>query len=132
VLKTTDEAREWTRRILALGADIVPFQNGRAADEVVRTAFDEAHKAGKLTLIRAGGPEILPRKAADLGADLLPHSAGVAIEGVTTSHRTPGTVEAPARCVSRCRCQASKTNVLCSALWPTRSTSMPSFAFLDR
>lgn len=80
VLKTPDEAREWTRRILALGADIVSFQNGRAADEVVRTAFDEAHKAGKLTLIRAGGPEILPRKAADLGADLIPHSQGVAIE----------------------------------------------------
>lgn len=80
VLKTADEAREWTRRILALGADIVAFQNGRAADDVVRAAFDEAHKAGKLTLIRAGGPEILPRKAADLGADLLPHSAGVAIE----------------------------------------------------
>jgi imidazolonepropionase-like amidohydrolase len=80
VLKTADEAREWTRRILALGAEIVPFQNGRAADDVVRTAFEEAHKAGKLTLIRSGGPEILPRKAADLGADLLPHSAGVAIE----------------------------------------------------
>ena len=80
VLKTADEAREWTRRILALGADIVPFQNGRASDEVVRTAFDEAHKAGKATLIRSGGPEILPRKAADLGADILPHSAGVAIE----------------------------------------------------
>jgi hypothetical protein len=80
VLKTADEAREWTRRILALGADIVPFQNGRAADDVVRTAFDQAHKAGKTTVIRSGGPEILPRKAADLGADILPHSAGVAIE----------------------------------------------------
>src|SRR5260370_1021147 len=63
VLKTADEAREWTRRILALGADIVPFQNGRASDEVVRTAFGEAHKAGKATLIRSGGPEILTRKA---------------------------------------------------------------------
>src|SRR5438128_1797403 len=67
VLKTADEAREWTRRILALGADIVAFQNGRGADDVVRAAFDEAHKAGKTTLIRSGGPEILPRKAADLG-----------------------------------------------------------------
>ena len=80
VLKTADEAREWTRRILALGADIVPFQNGRASDEVVRTAFEEAHKAGKAALIRSGGPEILPRKAADLGADIIPHSIGVAIE----------------------------------------------------
>jgi Amidohydrolase family len=80
VLKTADEAREWTRRILALGADIVPFQNGRASDDVVRTAFEETHKAGKTTVVRSGGPEILPRKAADLGADILPHSAGVAIE----------------------------------------------------
>ena len=80
VLKTADEAREWTRRILALGAEIVPFQNGRAADDVVRTAFEEAHKAGKTTIIRSGGPEILPRKAADLGADIIPHSLGVAIE----------------------------------------------------
>lgn len=80
VLKTADEAREWTRKILALGADIVSFQNGRASDDVVRTAFDEAHKAGKATLIRAGGPEILTKKAADLGADIIPHSLGVAIE----------------------------------------------------
>jgi len=80
VLKTADEAREWTRRILALGADIVPFQNGRASDEVVRTAFEEAHKAGKATIIRSGGPEILTKKAADLGADIIPHSMGVAIE----------------------------------------------------
>jgi hypothetical protein len=80
VLKTADEAREWTRRILALGADIVPFQNGRAADDVVRAAFEEAHKAGKATIIRSGGPEILTRKAADLGADIIPHSLGVAIE----------------------------------------------------
>jgi len=87
VLKTADEAREWTRRILALGADIVPFQNGRASDEVVRTAFEEAHKAGKATLIRSGGPEILTRKAADLGADIIPHSMGVAIE--VASDRMP-------------------------------------------
>ena len=80
VLKTADEAREWTRKILALGADIVAFQNGRATDDVVRTAFEEAHKAGKTTIIRSGGPEILPMKAADLGADILPHSMGVAIE----------------------------------------------------
>jgi hypothetical protein len=80
VVKTADEAREWTRKILALGADIVPFQNGRAADAVVRAAFEEAHRAGKATLIRSGGPEILPRKAADLGADIIPHSLGVAIE----------------------------------------------------
>ena len=80
VLKTADEARAWTRRILALGADIVSFQNGRASDDVVRTAFEEAHKAGKATLIRAGGPEILTKKAADLGADIIPHSFGVAIE----------------------------------------------------
>ena len=46
----------------------------------MRTAFEEAHKAGKATLIRSGGPEILPRKAADLGADIIPHSMGVAIE----------------------------------------------------
>jgi amidohydrolase family protein len=91
VLKTADEAREWTRKILALGADIVSFQNGRASDEVVRTAFDEAHKAGKMTLIRSGGPEILPRKAADLGADLLPHSAGVAIE--VASNKMPALAE---------------------------------------
>jgi len=79
-LKTAEEASEWTRRTLALGADIVPFQTGRAPDDVVRTAFEEAHKAGKSAIIRSGGPEILPKKAADLGADIIPHSLGVAIE----------------------------------------------------
>ncbi|HKH70772.1 MAG TPA: hypothetical protein VKA59_05440, partial [Vicinamibacterales bacterium] len=67
VLNTADEAREWTRRILALGADAVMFQTGRAKDEVVRTAFEEGHRAGKPAFIRSTGPEILPRKAADLG-----------------------------------------------------------------
>lgn len=62
VLKTPEEAREWTRKILALGADIVSFQNGRADDHVVQAAFEEAHKAGKATIIRSGGPEILPGK----------------------------------------------------------------------
>ncbi|MGD0134302.1 MAG: amidohydrolase family protein [Bryobacteraceae bacterium] len=80
VLKTPEEAREWTHRILALGADIVSFQNGRAGDQVVQAAFEEAHKSGKATIIRSGGPEILPRKAAELGADIIPHSLGVAIE----------------------------------------------------
>jgi len=88
VLKTADEAREWTRRLLALGADIIPFQDGRCPDDVVKAAFEEAHKAGKAALIRSGGPEILPRKAADLGADILPHSAGVAIE-VASSKMPP-------------------------------------------
>lgn len=80
VLTTEAEAREWTRKILALGADIVPFQTGRAKDEVVKAAFEEAHKAGKATLIRSNGPEILTKKAADLGADIIPHSFGVAFE----------------------------------------------------
>ena len=80
VLKTPDEAREWTRRILALGADIVPFQNGRVSEEVARAAFEEAHKAGKVAIIRPGGPEILTRKAADLGADIIHYSLGIAIE----------------------------------------------------
>jgi imidazolonepropionase-like amidohydrolase len=80
VLNSADEAREWTKKILALGADIVPFQNGRAKDEVVKAAFEEAHKAGKAALIRSNGPEILTKKAADLGADIIPHSFGVAFE----------------------------------------------------
>ncbi|HEY1302939.1 MAG TPA: hypothetical protein VGF24_05295 [Vicinamibacterales bacterium] len=57
VLNTADEAREWTRRILALGADAVMFQTGRAKDEVVRTAFEEGHRAGKPAIIRSTGPD---------------------------------------------------------------------------
>ena len=101
VVKTPDEAREWTRKILALGADIVSFQNGRAADDVVKAAFEEAHKAGKATLIRAGGPEILTRKAADLGADIIPHSLGVAIE--VASDKMPPLPQLFARQFSRAK-----------------------------
>jgi imidazolonepropionase-like amidohydrolase len=85
VLNTAEEAREWTRRVLALGADGVFFQNGRAKDEVVRTAFEAAHRAGKPGYIRATGPEIFPRKAADLGADAIPLSAGVSEEVASDS-----------------------------------------------
>jgi len=80
VLKTAEEAREWTRRLLALGADVIFFQDGRCPDDVVKAAFEEAHRAGKATAIRSGGPEIYARKAADLGADIIPHSLGVAVE----------------------------------------------------
>jgi len=80
VLNTADEAREWTRRVLALGGDGIFFQNGRANDEVVRIAFEAAHKAGKPGFMRATGPEIFPKKAADLGADAIPLSAGVSEE----------------------------------------------------
>jgi hypothetical protein len=85
VLNTADEAREWTRRILALGADAVMFQTGRAKDDVVRTAFEEGHRAGKPAFIRSTGPEILPRKAADLGADAIPLSIGVSEEVASDS-----------------------------------------------
>ncbi len=80
VLNTADEAREWTRRILALGADAVMFQNGRAKDDVVRVAFEDGHRAGKPGLIRSTGPEVFPRKAADLGADAIPLSIGISEE----------------------------------------------------
>jgi len=85
VLNTADEAREWTRRVLALGGDGIFFQNGRAKDEVVRIAFEAAHKAGKPGFIRATGPEIFPKKAADLGADAIPLSAGVSEEVASNS-----------------------------------------------
>jgi imidazolonepropionase-like amidohydrolase len=85
VLNTADEAREWTRRVLALGGDGIFFQNGRAKDEVVRMAFEAAHKAGKPGFIRATGPEIFPKKAADLGADAIPLSAGVSEEVASNS-----------------------------------------------
>ena len=81
VLKTADEAREWTRRLLALGADIIPFQDGRCPDDVVKAAFEEAHKAGKATLIRSGGPEILPRKAAERPVCTLSVPNGAALGG---------------------------------------------------
>ena len=85
VLNTAEEAREWTRKVLALGGDGVFFQNGRAKDEVVRTAFEEGHKAGKPGFIRATGPEIFPRKAADLGADAIPLSMGISEEVASDS-----------------------------------------------
>ncbi|MBI4486558.1 MAG: amidohydrolase family protein [Acidobacteria bacterium] len=85
VLNTSEEAREWTRKVLALGADGVFFQNGRAKDEVVRTAFEEGHKAGKPGFIRATGPEVFPRRAADLGADAIPLSIGVSEEVASES-----------------------------------------------
>jgi hypothetical protein len=80
VLNTSDDAREWVSRILGLGASGVFFQNGRAKDDVVRTAFELAHKAGKPGFIRATGPEIFPKKAADLGVDAIPLSQGVSEE----------------------------------------------------
>ena len=78
-IRTADEAREWTKRILALGADVVMWQNGGAPLEAYQASFEEAHKAGKAALIRpAGGRGVGPREAALAGADFFPNSNGIA------------------------------------------------------
>lgn len=74
---STDETRELVRAFIAGGADIVMFQDGTLPLEYYRAGFDEAKKAGMPVSTRAYGPIFGPREAAELGSNMLPHSAGI-------------------------------------------------------
>lgn len=75
-LRTPDEAREMTRRVLALGGYGITFQNGGVTPETFRAAVEVAHGAGKPVGIRAG-LNIDAKQAALMGADFIPRSNGV-------------------------------------------------------
>jgi hypothetical protein len=81
VLANPEEAREWTHRLLVLGASGISFQNGGVTPETFKTAVDIVHAAGKPAGIRAGGRGNLGvRDSVLLGADFLPRSNGIAAE----------------------------------------------------
>ncbi|HEX9875696.1 MAG TPA: amidohydrolase family protein [Gammaproteobacteria bacterium] len=74
---SVEEARELVRAFIAGGADIVMFQDGTLPLEYYEAGFDEARKAGMPVSTRAYGPIFGPREAAELGSNMLPHSAGI-------------------------------------------------------
>jgi hypothetical protein len=74
---SADETRELVRAFVAGGADVVMFQDGTLPIEYYRAGFDEARKLGMPVTTRAYGPILGPREAADLGTNMLPHSAGI-------------------------------------------------------
>ena len=65
-------------RFLGAGADMVMLHDGSYTNEIYQAAFDEAHKAGKPAFCRCGGPRTGPREGALAGADVFPHSTGIA------------------------------------------------------
>src|SRR6185295_9209587 len=79
-LNSPEDAREWTRRLLSLGASGISFQNGAVAPEIFKAAVETANAAGKPVGIRAGGARgaIGVREAAAMGAGFIPRSNGVA------------------------------------------------------
>ena len=81
-----EDAREWVKRLLALGAAGITFQNGAVAPEIFQAAVETANAAAKPVGIRAGGARgaIGVRDAAAMGAAFIPRSNGVAA-AVTTA-----------------------------------------------
>ena len=74
---SAEETRELVRAFTAGGADIIMFQDGTLPLEYYRAGFDEARRAGMPVSTRAYGPIFGPREAAELGSNMLPHSAGI-------------------------------------------------------
>jgi imidazolonepropionase-like amidohydrolase len=75
-----EDAREWVKRLLDLGASGISFQNGAVSQEIFKAAVETANAAGKPVGIRAGGARgaIGVRDAVAMGAGFLPRSMGVA------------------------------------------------------
>jgi hypothetical protein len=75
-----EDAKQWTKRLIDLGAAGISFQNGGIPEETFRAAVEVAHAAGKPVGIRPGGARgnIGVREASMMGADFIPRSNGVA------------------------------------------------------
>jgi imidazolonepropionase-like amidohydrolase len=75
-----EDARDWVKRLLDLGASGISFQNGAVSQEIFKAAVETANAAGKPVGIRAGGARgvIGVRDAVAMGAGFLPRSMGVA------------------------------------------------------
>ena len=84
---SVENTRELVRAFAAGGADAIMFQDGTLPLEYYRAGFDEAKQLGLPVTTRAYGPILGPREAADLGTNLLPHSAGV---GALVTRDPPG------------------------------------------
>ena len=79
-LTGVEDAREWVKRLLDLGAAGISFQNGAVSQEIFKAAVETAKAAGKPVGIRAGGAPgaIGVRDAVAMGAAFIPRSNGVA------------------------------------------------------
>jgi len=88
-LTGVEDAREWVKRLLALGAAGISFQNGAVSQEIFRAAVETANAAGKPVGIRAGGARgaIGVRDAVAMGAGFLPRSMGVAAAVTSAAER---------------------------------------------
>jgi hypothetical protein len=75
--KTAQQAREFVRAWVELGADMIQIAEGGLPAEINRAIAEEARKLSKPTFMRAYGPILGPREAAALGTTNLPHSAGI-------------------------------------------------------
>ncbi len=77
---SAQEAVEMARLRLDSGADMVNFQDGALPlDYYKAAAFEEVHKAGKPVFHRATGPTAQVKDGVLAGADVIPHSAGIAV-----------------------------------------------------
>ena len=86
VPKSSQDARDFVKDVVASGADFVILQDGSMPLEYYQAAFDEANKAHTPVFTRAYGPIFGPKEAAMLGSRNLPHSAGIG----TVVSRNPG------------------------------------------
>lgn len=90
--QTADEARQFVRAWVELGADMIQIAEGGLPMEINRAVAEEARKLGKPTFMRAYGPVLGPREAAALGTTNLPHSAGI---GRTIARVPPASEDDP-------------------------------------
>lgn len=72
-----EEARAIAKRFIDAGADHLFMAAGELPLSYYRAIFEEAHKANKPVVVEFTGHELDIYKAAELGADQMPHSPGV-------------------------------------------------------
>jgi hypothetical protein len=125
-LRSPEDAREWTRRVLALGGYGITFQNGGVTPETFQAAVDVAHAAGKPVGIRAG-LNIDAKQAALMGADFIPRSNGVAATITTLPIAPAGGPGGPNELELWASVDETKVADLVRTLVQQRTALIPSF-----
>ncbi len=79
VPKSAEETRQLVKAWIAAGADYILTYDGALPMDYYQAAYDEANKAGKLSVRTSLRPCFVSEGCRPLGATNLPHSAGIGI-----------------------------------------------------
>jgi imidazolonepropionase-like amidohydrolase len=82
-----EDARQYTRDVIAAGADFIVIGDGNGPIELWRPVVEEAHAAGLAVSCRCMGPQMRGLEAAEIGVDVMVHFGNIGASITTDPER---------------------------------------------